>query len=163
MLSGCKKNNYLFVHVQPQNSLRFYFWQYFSTSPGVSHELSVVTPNFFPDCGRAKCTCSPSLYPLCVCLPLLLPLRWEAVERRHMQKDIEKQRRGGAGGFTRGGGGGKGGLLKLKPVLLWCPCLVIIYIKLTFGEFTLGSVIVFFRQFCIANRENGILSTLTNF
>lgn len=43
------------------------------------------------------------------------------------------------------------------------PCLLIIYIKLTFGEFTLGSVIVFFRQFCIADRENGILSTLTNF
>lgn len=41
--------------------------------------------------------------------------------------------------------------------------LSIIYIKLTFGEFTLGSVIVFFRQFRIANRENGILSTLTNF
>lgn len=41
--------------------------------------------------------------------------------------------------------------------------LLIIYIKLTFGEFTLGSVIVFFLQFCIANRENGILSTLTNF
>ncbi len=54
------------------------------------------------------------------------------------------------------------GLLKLKPVLL-TPCLLIIYIKLTFGEFTLGSVIVFFCQFCIANRENGILSTLTNF
>lgn len=43
------------------------------------------------------------------------------------------------------------------------PCFLIIYIKLTFGEFTLGSVIVFFRQFCIADRENGILSTLTNF
>lgn len=40
---------------------------------------------------------------------------------------------------------------------------LIIYIKLTFAEFTQGSVIVFFHRFCITNHENGILSSLTNF
>lgn len=40
---------------------------------------------------------------------------------------------------------------------------LIIYIKLTFAEFTQGSVIVFFHWFCITNHENGILSSLTNF
>lgn len=40
---------------------------------------------------------------------------------------------------------------------------LIIYIKLTFAEFTQGSVIVFFPWFCITNHENGILSSLTNF
>lgn len=55
------------------------------------------------------------------------------------------------------------GPLKLKPVVSQRPNLLIIYIKLTFAEFTLGSVIVFFPQFCITNRENGISSTLTKF
>lgn len=55
------------------------------------------------------------------------------------------------------------GRVEVEAYSFVAPCLLIIYIKLTFGEFTLGSVIVFFRQFCIANRENGILSTLTNF
>lgn len=58
---------------------------------------------------------------------------------------------------------GGGGAVEVEACSFVAPCLLIIYIKLTFGEFTLGSVIVFFRQFCIANRENGILSTLTNF
>lgn len=61
-----------------------------------------------------------------------------------------------------GGWGGGGGVVEVEACSFVQP-LLIIYIKLTFGEFTLGSVIVFFRQFCIANRENGILSTLTNF
>lgn len=56
-----------------------------------------------------------------------------------------------------------GGAVEVETCSFVAPCLPIIYIKLTFGEFTLGSVIVFFHQFCIANRENGILSTLTNF
>lgn len=73
-------------------------------------------------------------------------------------------------------------LKKLKPLFLSLPLLLsfpsisacpplppalcrhlIIYIKLTFAEFTQGSVIVFFHRFCITNHENGILSSLTNF
>lgn len=50
------------------------------------------------------------------------------------------------------------------PPFPWPLCRhLIIYIKLTFAEFTQGSVIVFFPWFCITNHENGILSSLTNF
>lgn len=123
----------------------------------VCHQAISVTTNFPSVLHPDKLNLQLWHFSSSVCLPLP---RWKAVEWRQRARGRERDTYKSERELDRWGVLGS---VEVEACSFVTPCLLIIYIKLTFGEFTLGSVIVFFRQFCIANRENGILSTLTNF